>query len=284
MLINANEIKVKNNWVLIKPDGNHETYHSAESGKDTGLHVAPWGINQASHIAVTGTVVSAPQALTYLGVEIKRRRRDVMRSDNEQKELARLRESSVAYDVNMELIPGYKVYFEYTTRVSAVKEGRSFETEQGQMLLLPYDQLIMIFKPETNFNDVKISDVYMLNGMVLIKPLEYASEKGSDGIKGVKTESGLFMNVDEDSKFIRRGKLGYANVLASGCLVKSYCDFDNTGGDDKNVGYVGQKVAYYHQQQKRLEVKHHRVIFKGHELYRIHRKDIACIFPDGKIV
>lgn len=289
MNIDTEKIRIPANLVLIKLDPDFDTYHNTDTGNNTGIHVAPWGINQASHVSVTGTVVCTPERLNYEGyaLAIKKRnttRPDGTRGERDQKEIADQRMQSVSYDVPMEVKKDMRVYFEYTTRLNAFKEGRAFENEDGgKYILIPYDLLIMAFRPGTSFDDVQVRDVYMLNGFVLIKPLEYATEKGSDGIKGVKTESDIFIPVQPDAKYVKKGNLWFANVLSAGVHVKSYADFPGAGRDGQLIGNPGQKICYDSRQQKRLEVPHHRVIFKKHELYRIHRKDILMWYPDGNI-
>lgn len=278
----ASTIQIPYNWVLVKLDKDHDTYHSTDTGLNTGIHVAPFGINQASHLAVTGVVVKAPDRLNFLGEEMDVIKQYRDRSNEVQKRVAELRRQSMTYDVPIEVPEGYRVYFEYTTRLNAFKEGRAIVNEHGKFVFIPYDLLIMAFKPTTDFNNVQIPDVYMLNGSVLIKPLEYATENAA-GIKGVRTESDIFVPVQPDAKYVKKGNVWYANVLAAGCLVRSYADFPKAGWDSEEIGKPGQKIIYDGRQQKRLEVEHHRVIFKSHTLYRIHRKDIFGWFPDGDI-
>lgn len=275
--------RIPSNYVLIKLDQDHQMFHNTDTGESTGIYIAPWGINQASHIALTGVVQIVPDRLTYNGYDIKSRRRDTLNTVGDQKTTADMRRGSVAYDVPMELAIGMRVYFEYHTRIDAHEQGRSFEDESGKYILVPYDALIMVFSPATDFSDVKVTDVYMLNGIVLIKPLEYATETGTDGIKGVRTEMDLFVPVQRNARFVHAGNLWYGNILSSGCLVKSYCDFDKASADGNEIGKPGQKICYDGRNQKRLEVEAHRVIFKKHTLYRIHRKDIHCWYPSGKI-
>lgn len=287
MNIDINTLSIPFNLVLVKLDDDFETYHNTDTGDNTGLYVAPWGINQSSHLAVTGTVVKLPQKLIYNGYTMAKLKQDKLRSPQDQQHIANLRIESMAYDVPMELTEGLKVYFEYSTRLNAFKEGRAFENEQGKFIFIPYDLLIMVFRPDTNFDDVKITDIYMLNGMVLIKPLEYATEKSAQGIKGNKTEMDIFMPATPDNKYVKRANWWYATVLTAGCGVRSYADFPGRGGEfeAKNTPGCkpGNKILYDGRQQKRLEVEHHRVIFKKHIFYRIHRKDIWAWFPDGDV-
>lgn len=292
--IDISKLSIPFNYVLIKLDPDHDTYHSRESGENTGLYVAPWGANQASHIGVTGTVAVVPDNLIFNGYEmagLKKELRDgrypsaEKYNEERQKKIANLKRESVSYDVPIEVRKGMRVYFEYTTRLDAIKEGRALYTESGNYLFIPYDLLIMYFMPYTNFDNVQISDVRMLNGFVLIKILEYATEKNSAGIVGFKTEMDLFLPESKrpDAKYVHKGNGWYANVLAAGCEVKSYVDFPNAGGDRKLTGIPGQKILFDGRQKKRLEVEHHRVIFKKYIFHRIHRKDIMGWFPDGNI-
>lgn len=287
MNIDLTKITIPYNWVIIKLDDDHNTYHNTEKGTDTGISVAPWGINQASHMALTGIVSAIPNELIYHGNKLSELKRDKMRDASDQALIADLRRESMAYNVPMEVEVGYRVYFEYVTRLSAIKEGRVIENEDGKFIIIPYDQLVMAFKPGTNFDDVQVSDVYMLNGFLLIKILEYARERDATGITGYKTESDLFIKIDNDAKYVHKNNIWYATVLAAGCGVKSYADFPGRGGEFEAQSYYfakpGSKICFDGRQKKRLEVEHHRVIFKKHELYRIHRKDIFGWFPDGNI-
>lgn len=276
-LIEVEKIIIPHNWVLIKPDLNFDTYQF--SGRETNIHVAPWGINQASHISVTGTVYRCPQDLIYHGAVVKDMRRRLEPDGEPNKDLPRLREQSMSYDVPIELREGDKVYYEYTTRLSAMKEGRIIDTTEGEMMFVPYDILIMAFQRGINLQGTILPNmVRMLNGWMLIKPLEYARERSLQGVVGVKTEWDMFMPVTEENKYVQYGKVWYANVLVAGCLVRDYIDFDKAFGDVDTMGRTGQKIMYDSRQHKRLEVEHHRVIFKNHTLYRIQRKDILLAY------
>lgn len=286
-MIDVSKTNIPLNYVLIKLDGDHESYHSRETGEDTGIYVAPWGYNQASHLGLTGTVVKTPERLIYNGYDIAILKRDNMRSKADQQYIADLRKESMPYDVPMEVGPGDRVYFEYTTRLNAIKEGRRFETDEGVYVIIPYDLLVMRFKLSTDFNNVQVTDVYMLNGFLLIKILEYATDIDANGIRGHKTEMDLFFPEGKhpDARYVHKGNIWYATVLSCGCLVKAYADFNKAGRDFYNpdIEKPGTKIIFDGRQKKRMEVEHHRVIFKKHILHRIHRKDILGWFPNGKI-
>lgn len=280
-LIDITTLRIPSNYVLIKPDLNFDTFQI--KGRETGLHVAPWGINQASHISVTGTVYKVPDRLVYRGKQVKRMRSDLRDISEENKLLPVLRSQSMSYDVPMEIKVGQKVYYEYTTRLSAMKEGRIIDTTDGEMMLVPYDIIVMAFKAGTDMNNVQPGNVTMLNGFMLIKPLEYALERDLSGVRGVRTEMDLFRPVSEEEKYVRFNNIGFANVIVAGCKVNDYIDFDKGRSDDMIVGRTGQRIAYDNRMQKRLEVEHHHIIFKEHILYRLHRKDIMLWYVNGKI-
>lgn len=280
-LVNLTTLVIPANYVLIKPDINFDTYQI--KGKETGIHVAPWGINQASHISVTGTVYKLPQRLVYRGKLVKQLRGDLREQSEENKLLPVLRSQSVSYDVPMELSLGQKVYYEYTTRLSAMADGRLIDTAEGEMMFVPYDILVLAFKPGTDMENVQPQNVQMLNGFMLIKPLEYALERDLSGVRGVRTEMDLFRPVTEEEKYVRFNNIGFANVIVAGCKVRDYIDFDRAREDDMLIGRTGQRVAYDNRMQKRLEVEHHHVVFKEHILYRLHRKDIMLWYVNGKI-
>lgn len=273
------------NYVLVRLDKDFEHYHNTDTGMNTGIFIAPFGMNQASHLAITGVVVRLPERLNYEGYRMKRYKEEYDRKEDKQRLVADMRGRSMAYDVPVEVPVGYRVLFEYSTRLNAEKEGRYIQYEGEKYCLMPYDHLVFAFRPETNYNDVKINDVYPLNGFLLIKPLEYEKDKSKNGHMpvGVKTEADLFLPTPDDAKFVKRGNVWYANVLSSGCLVNDYADFPKSGQDSEWTGRVGDKVAYDGRHQKRLERPEHRVIFKSHTLYRIHRKDIIGWFKDGDI-
>jgi len=309
-IIDVNRIQIPFNYVLIKLDGDHERYHNRETGEDTGLYVAPWGANQASHLGLTGIVVKTPEQLIFNGYQMATLKQytETTSTDKEreikskefaeysrykrsgvQKEIADLRRASMAYDVPMEVKEGDRVYFEYTTRLDAIKEGRRIETDEGVYILVPYDLLLMRFKPTTDFNNVQIPDVYMLNGLVLIRILEYATEVSAQGVRGYKTEMDLFLPEGKhpDAKYVHNGNVWYGTILSCGCGVKSYADFPGRGGEygvqNTPGNKPGDKIMFDGRHKKRLEVEHHRVIFKKNILHRIHRKDILGWFPSGNI-
>lgn len=278
-------LRIPLNWVLVKISGDFEKYHSQDTGADTGIHVAPWGANAASHIAVTGVVISAPEQLIFNGYDMAPLKADKMRNAEEQEYIAMLRRQSMAYDVPIEVEPGDTVYFEYTTRLDAVKEGRAIFDGEDRYLFIPYDLLIMKFRPGCDMENVNPGDIYLLNGFVLIKILEYATEKAENHIRGFKTENDLFLPESKrpDAKYVHRQNTWYATILTAGCKVKAYADFPLSGGDGTIPVNPGLKIIFDGRQKRRLEVEHHRVIFKNHVLHRIHRKDILGWFPNGKI-
>lgn len=281
--IDVSKIRIPMNYVLVELDKDFEVYHNTETGLNTGIYVAPLGPNKAHHFAVTGTVITMPHRLNYSGYRLKKLKDEKDRAEYKQKIIAEVRHGSIAYDVPMEPITGYKVFFDYTTRKNAEADGRWIESGGKNYILVRYDHLIFAFKLGTNFSDIKINDVYPLNGFLLIKPLEYATFKGEKMPEGVKTESDLFLPASAEAKYIQQGNVWWANVLACGDLVRDYVDFPNAGADNEWFGKPGQKIAFDGRHKIRLERPEHRVIFKQHTLYRIHRKDILCVYPDGNI-
>ena len=282
MEIDIDNIRIPYNWVLIKPDENFKT--TQRHGKDTGIHVPPWGINAASHISVTGTVIAVPEKLRYYGKKIKELRANLSEDSPQPPELPILRRQSMDYLTSIEITAGDKVYYEYTTRLDASKEGRIIDTKYGELMLVPYYILIMAFVPGCDMSNVKPTDVRMLNGNILIKPLEYALETNLQGVQGTRTEMDIFVPVTkQELKYVKFNNTQFANVIACGSLVKDYCDYPKAPADDPRIGKPGQKIAYDGRMQKRLEVEYHHVIFGEHILYRIHRKDILMWYVNGRV-
>lgn len=304
--INLNTFRIHSNMVLVKLDGDHETYHNTETGQNTGIFVPPWGANAASHVSLTGVVIKCPERFIFSGARLKNLKGQLAYSTDQKKsnvpakemsemakynrsslqaDIAHARSQSLSYDVPMEVQPGDRVYFEYVTRLDAEKEGRRLEMPDGVYLLIHYDLLVMKFKPGCNPDDVQLNDIYPLNGIVIIKCLEYATEANTDGIRGAKTEQDLFLpqGSHKDARYVHKGNAWYATVLSMGCRVDGYADFPATGGDVWTEVKPGMKIMFDGRQKKRLEVEHHRVIFKKWTLHRIHRKDILSVFPDGNV-
>lgn len=278
-------MNIKQNYVLIKPDDDFETYQLG--GKETGI-IAPLVFkdeknNEISakqqHISISGTVHQIPDKLVFNGYKIwelqdkfsPRRDTGTTREPSVQKEIDELRLNSVRFDAEMEAQAGDKVWFEYTAHMMANTYSRWITIDDNRMMFIKYDDLILAKRKE---------QIIMLNGYMIIQNdmVESKKERISFGGNVDRNESswevdgeevgGIFV-VHQQPKVKKTRSHAFAKILHSGTKVNAYLELRGI----KDGNSTGTNILYDPRHAKELEFGLHR-IFDGERLLRIQRKDI----------
>jgi len=309
-MIDPTKIRIPNNYVLVKPDKNFETYQF--SGRETGILVAnakldPSGkvvSTEQEHISISGTVYAIPENLVYNARAIWKlqdnndfRRGAFVRSKWVQQDIDQLRNESVQFDVPMEVQVGDRVYFEYLAHILAQQSGMYVDTNDGKMMLIKYDMLIMALRNEEQI---------MLNGFLLIENEAIKKETikvefegnlnanaGSWEVEGEITSSGLILVGGRQEKKYR--SWAQAKLIQSAQPVKSYLDF--RGKDDWGIFKLTENgfenldrellpddtLLYDPRFAKEIEFGLHRVLSEK-KLLRIQRKDVYAVLEKPEMI
>lgn len=273
-MINYKKLRIPNNYVLVLPDPDHETY--TFSGVDTGILVGTTAerhkdddlekemietcLATGQHKSVKGTVYKVPDHLIYNGDNFVATRKTFSNDRSSMVALQALKEASMLYDVPIEVKEGDEVIFHYAQHYECYQNGKYIETELGDMFFIRYDCL-MFAHPKGEPEKLK-----PLNGRVLIenKPIPK------------KESSILIATVTQKSSRVPR--VAYAEIIQSGALCKGYLE-DLTVSDDRRELNQGDYIAYKPNKAHLIEWGLHQTIFKGKEVYAIHRKDLLAVLP-----
>lgn len=276
-MININKFKIHHNYVLVLPDQNFTTYSFGgietdiavgdtpvyrHKNDDMEKEVVDTNTSYGQHLSVRGQVYKVPERLIYNGDKMWEERKRFSNDKSAMDVIQNLRESSVLFDVPMEVQVGDMVYFDYQQHYDCVQYGRVIETELGDMYLMRYDSL-MLSHPKDDPKKVK-----PLNGRILIE-----KTKETDG----KTESGILVPL-VSSNTGKVGKFSYATIVATGALCRGYLE-DLTACDDPRPLNEGDCVIYKPSGAHLLEWHFHQTLFGGKEVYALHRKDLLLVMP-----
>lgn len=172
---NLSKLRIKRNYLLVKPDMDHEKVNlkNSEGQKFGELYIESTNETEARHYAITGTVLAIPEQLTYRGrsVDELRKRTGSNFTTDEIKELQELVKESMEIDVEQELRVGDKVWFEYIAQLNGETQKLKVEIEgHGTCLLMRYDKIFLYER------DLKI---FPINGWIFIKDLEGNRDLGN---------------------------------------------------------------------------------------------------------
>lgn len=250
-MINASKIKIKTNYVLIKPDADHEKLSN-------GLYIGSTKETEARHYAITGTVLIVPDRLVYRGKEAKNLRAKTggHMDEFDAKDLISILNGSMRHETDMEIEVGDKVYFDYIAQFNANTEGKSIQVEgHGECILMEYSMLSAVQKGE---------EFIPINGYIWIRMIQDTHDLGNDII--------IPDTVDTTVP-------GIATVVKVGKPIKEYLSAKHS--DQGLIGLTaGQTIMFYDAVKTPLEYALHETDeMKG--LYKIMRKDIHAILPDG---
>lgn len=230
---------ITDNYVLVKPDA-HFSEHN-------GLKIAD-DFEPAKHYSVTGKVVEVPNRLVYGGYFLKSNKMGRNLSLGPMNDLfQKMFLSSLEWDTDMELNVGDDVLFRYNVHMACYDDNLIVRRDGVDHYLIRYDYLYMANKSK------------MLNGWVLIEPIEWAKEEltSKDGIRTIKK---------------KKEKLGMGIVKCLGSKNRDYMNYDRAEVDIKE----GDVVFYRHSLAVPIEYKYHKT-FEFGNCYRMQRKDILYV-------
>jgi hypothetical protein len=138
-------MRIRTNYVLIKPD---ENYSKLESGL-----IVVDAVNPHYHVSATGTVVVPPEALVYMGREIHTS--DHFHAMGVQR-IRDINDWSMPHDTQLEIKVGDRVMFNWVNHLER-------DTDFGDNILMKYEDL---------FCRVDESGIYPLNGRIIVEQLK----------------------------------------------------------------------------------------------------------------
>lgn len=276
-MISISNIKILFNYVLIKPDPNHESYQLA--GKETNILAPTYDYKEGhrvdakhKHLATTGTVYGIPENIRFTREDIKRIKASVVTERNGRNAIAdgsllyrinRLKKLGCRFETENELEIGDRVKFSYT----AHKEAEFFDTAEGKMFFVKYDDI---------FGTV---DGKMINGYILVDPEK--TEVNTDGaISYTESATGLILPKLYDT-YKRSARWMHGTVLQSGKpLMKDgrlggYFDHADFYDEDVDVK-TGDRLIFDPRTALQYEHQHHMAL-SDRKLYLIQRKDILFL-------
>lgn len=277
-MIKTETFRIIKNFVLVKPDPHYETYHS--KGNDTGILVSNFQYEEGKrmsvkerHYSVTGEVFAIPSKIvcnTEKVKEISERVKVIQNGDSaivtdwslmaEKEYLVR---GSVQYGTTVELSVGDRVRYSYTAHQHAKDNGMEVNTDNGPMLLIPYDKIFCAVD-ETNY------PTKMVNGYVAVKSIMDESIQDVDGVSGQKTETGIF--VVKNDREIKKRKGQKVEVVLAGTPLTSYFGVPDNGADADYELKKGDELLIDPRGKQRLEPYLHQHIEE--DIFLIHRRMI----------
>ncbi|WP_418360149.1 hypothetical protein [Sphingobacterium detergens] len=124
------KLQLQNNYVLIKPS---QSYDSVNVG-GVDLKVGYIYENRGRHVSITGTVISLPETLTYLG--------EILKETFNRDERQSIVDSSLQWYTTNQLQEGDTVLYNYMAHSSAYLENRIVNIDgYGDCYLISYDSI-----------------------------------------------------------------------------------------------------------------------------------------------
>lgn len=265
-MIAVKDIKPKNGWVLFKPDPHYETYQM--NGIETGISTANYSYTthqgkrrmidvKERNYSTRGVVYAVPDMLLVPNDSYHKMDKGVITQgkhagmSNNPTAATRYREVSEKinlYDTDIEVEPGDRIFVSW--RVHGISE--EIETDEGTMIFVKYDQIIMTLDEQENPKK-------MVNGCVLIEKVFNTDVKNDgDGVDYKKTNSGLFIpSMTEKSKEVRIKKNVLCKCVLSGNAIRGYKDFINSGEENYSID-SGELMLVDHRGVRALEQLNHR--------------------------
>ncbi len=273
-MIDVSKIRIPRNYVLIAPDADYDTIQ--HKGLETDLYTANYIVENGKRVSVEsknysvhGTVYGVPDKIGFYKDEINDIKRDktkeqVVLEEDTIKRLSDYVRRTCLFETENELQIGDRVKFSYLAHVKVKEEGGIFETTQGPMYFIKYDQIFMAVNED-------LSPKKMVNGYILVEPELKESKK--DGIMDyTETSTGLIIPTLNDQKLQKRTRKNMiGKVLCAGNPIKRYFQFDI---EDRDVHFnPGDTVIFDPRGAKRLEHPNHQE-YSDHELFLIQQRDV----------
>lgn len=258
----ASNIKIKQNYVLIKPEKDIEQLKSGlyiqagQENKKRGL-----ANTEARHYNITGTVLVVPDKLIYRGEQLKkiRKRTRGIYNDYDVKELQAAVNGSLEYQTEIEIQAGDKVWFDYIAHINANTEMKTVQVEgHGECIFVNYSQL---------FIRERENEKIPINGWIFIRKISTDRT----------LTSGLILPMSANVLVKNQ-----AEVVIIGKGHDDYLSVKHTDFWFKEVK-PGDKIIYNEALATPLEYEIHET--EGLEkLFKIKRKDIQAIFSDSELL
>lgn len=299
-MTSVKNIKIPYNVVLVRVDDDYETYQF--KGKDTGLYAPNYSYNDGKRVAtpsknysVTGKVFGVPEKINFFREEIKmiNRNHKLVHTDEQGRhqvvnghllrEINDLKKKSCRFETDNELCVGDTVKFSYYVHIAAKENNAIFDTEEGKMYFIKYDDIFMTVDEDNKPKK-------MINGYILVDPDVKETEK--DGaMEYEETSFGLVLpKLKEDTKQRRGSKCMEGKVLKSAKPLTAtseegkkhlggYFDIQDYNEIDLEVN-EGDRILFDPRVAQQLEHEHHQSM-SDHKLYMIQRKDILFFEKDN---
>lgn len=278
--IDISNIKIPNNYVLVKPDENYSTFQF--KGRETNISTTNFIYEGDKRISVKernysihGTVYAVPLNIIFNKEKIKKIINDtnlvaekngesVIVDSSKFDEVARLGKCSLNYETKNELNVGDRVAFSYTAHMYAMENGAIIDTDHGPMYFIKYDSIYM--SVDTNHVPLK-----MINGYILVKPEIKKNIEKDGALEYSKSKSGLIIpNLKTTENRTRKNMHGV--VLCAGKPIGGYHQLENVKDPNVEVN-AGDRIIFDPRGSRRLESINHQE-YSDTELYLIQRKDI----------
>lgn len=306
-MISVKNIRIRLNYVLVKPDEDFETYQIA--GRETGL-LAPSYAYQgdkrvampSKHFSVKGKVYGVPEKIQFNREAIKAINDNytlVKKVGNQNqvvngqllRKISELKKESCRFETDNELSVGDTVKFSYMVHITAKENNVIFDTEEGKMYFIKYDDIFMTV--DDNNKPLK-----MINGYILVDPdvVETKKENGMEYSEHT-LPSGLQLVMPilaTDSRQRKGAKCMEGKVLLAArplTVFDELLDCQRAGGyfDIENYREIpievnsGDRILFDHRPSQQLEHDNHQAM-ADRKLYLIQRKDILLMEKDNKEV
>jgi hypothetical protein len=281
-MISIKNIRIPYNWVLLKPDPDHETYQIG--GRETGIRAPTYTYKDGNRVdakhknfATTGTVYGVPERIRFTREDIKKIKASVITERDGLNTVAdtwllykinSLKESGCRFETDNELEVGDRVKFSYHIHMQA----EYFDTEEGRMCFVKYDQIYMT------------TDGKMVNGYILVDP-EMQETKQEGAATLMETNSGLVIpKLGEVYK--RSARWMHGTVLHAGRPLTvdgrpgGYFEFAEYFDEDTDV-QTGDKLIFDPRTALQYETHNHMQL-SDRKLYLIQRKDILFLEKENK--
>jgi hypothetical protein len=291
-MISVKNIRIPQNYVLAAVEKDYTTYQ--RGGVDLNILVADYVYQDGKRIsrpnlnyAVFGKVFGVPEKINFHRDEIAciNRNHTIVGKDKEGQHkvvhgdllhrINDLKKHSCKFETENELEVGDTVKFSYMVHIKAQEEGSIFDTEEGKMFFIKYDDIYMSV-------DENNKPKRMVNGYILVDPNTIETKK-EGGVEYEEANHGLVIPKMYEVSKQKRGKKCMEGkvVLAGKPLGVTENGIERLGGYFEQEGYyepdievkIGDRLLFDPRTAMQIEHDNHQALF-DHRLYIIQRKDI----------
>lgn len=291
-MISVKNIKIPANYALVKVEDDYDTYQI--NGKETGI-ISPNYVYQDSNrvsrpnlnFAVFGKVFGVPEKIKFHREEIaciNRSHTIVGKDKHGQHKVVHgdllyrindLKKDSCKFETENELEVGDTVKFSYMVHIKAQEDNSIFDTEEGKMYFIKYDDIYMTV-------DENNKPKKMVNGYILVDPNTIETKK-EGAVEYEEANHGIVIpKMYEVSKQKRGKKCMEGKVVLAGKplqvtdngIVRQGGYFEQENYYEPNIELnTDDRVLFDPRTAMQVEHDNHQELF-DHRLYIIQRKDI----------